>query len=282
MATIIAEADAELALLDAEEAALDGKVVSGGPASWDFDVPHFDMAAGDFSDLASCCSDVGSEVHSVLANGPEALPLADEEALALHHTELSLHSCPHPSPSPSPIPPPLLLTDDDVVSCHTSTCSRPRARSDSLYDSYKACKSTSGAEVIGVDRERVVREEGWTGGREKHSGATPVSSPSCCADARPSDAHLSGGVPKSVESHVTMLLKIVWGPRNMVFKIKASSPLKVLMDAFCARASVESSAVVFLYDRNGSQVQPTDSAYDLGFISGSKIMVIPNVPYTLN
>ena len=82
MATIIAEADAELALLVAEVAALDGKVVSGGPASWDFDVPHFDMAAGDVSDLASCCSDVGSEVHSVLANGPEALPLAAEEALA--------------------------------------------------------------------------------------------------------------------------------------------------------------------------------------------------------
>ena len=78
-----------------------------------------------------------------------------------------------------------------------------------------------------------------------------------------------------------MLLEILWGPRNMVFKIKASSPLKVLMDAFCARASVESSAVVFLDYRYGSQVQPTDSAYDLGFISGSKIVVIPNVPYTL-
>ena len=63
LATLYAELatlDAKPALLDAEEATLDAKVVSGGPASWDFDVPHFDLAAGDVSDLASSRSDDAS------------------------------------------------------------------------------------------------------------------------------------------------------------------------------------------------------------------------------
>ena len=271
---------------------------SAGAASWSFGAPVFDMTGDDDDDdRSSEGSDADEQIYFDEEQSLHLLARRDKVALLI----LSLERLQCDGPQVHDV-----LRDYRLE--HRLLCLQVEMLS------YGAKVVPELATSGGLSNDR--SDSTSSSGSEDHSVLAdgPEALP-LAADARPSAAHLSGGsadslaslesldavvskskefhteeiprtkqtkgVPKSVELHVTMLLEILWGPRNMVFKIKASSPLKVLMDAFCARASVESSAVVFLDYRYGSQVQPTDSAYDLGFISGSKIVVTPNVPYTL-
>jgi len=54
-----------------------------------------------------------------------------------------------------------------------------------------------------------------------------------------------------------------------VFKIKKSTPLKKLMNAFCSRQAVEINQMVFLYD--GQRVLPEETPAQLGMEDGDLI-----------
>ena len=68
-------------------------------------------------------------------------------------------------------------------------------------------------------------------------------SPGDKPDAPPATEHLN--------------IKVTDGNNEVFFKIKRSTQLKKLMDAFCERQGKQFSTVRFLFD--GQRVQPTDS-----------------------
>jgi small ubiquitin-related modifier len=52
-------------------------------------------------------------------------------------------------------------------------------------------------------------------------------------------------------------IKVTDNNNEVLFKIKRTTPLKKLMDAFCERQGKNPSSVRFLFD--GSRIQPTDN-----------------------
>ncbi|KAG7832210.1 hypothetical protein KL920_000545 [Ogataea angusta] len=61
------------------------------------------------------------------------------------------------------------------------------------------------------------------------------------------------------DTHIN--LKVSDGTSEVFFKIKRSTPLKRLMDAFCKRQGKDSSSLRFLFD--GHRVNPEDTPEDL-------------------
>lgn len=53
------------------------------------------------------------------------------------------------------------------------------------------------------------------------------------------------------------------------FKIKPTTPLKKLMDAFCSRMGASRSSVKFLYD--GARIQDTQTPNDLGMADNEQV-----------
>ncbi|KAI7881895.1 ubiquitin-like protein [Lichtheimia hyalospora FSU 10163] len=68
-------------------------------------------------------------------------------------------------------------------------------------------------------------------------------------------------------------IKVVGEDRNEVFfKIKQTTPLKKLMDAYCERQGKSADSVRFLYD--GERVQPSDTPQKLEMEDGDAIDVM--------
>jgi len=68
-------------------------------------------------------------------------------------------------------------------------------------------------------------------------------------------------------------LKVVGNDHNEVFfKIKRSTNLKKLMDAYCERQGKSTSSVRFLYD--GIRIQPTNTPNELDMEDGDSIDVM--------
>jgi len=59
---------------------------------------------------------------------------------------------------------------------------------------------------------------------------------------------------------------------EIVFKIKKTTPLKKLMNAYCNRQDVRFDALVFLYD--GNRIQPDDTPDALGMEDNDEIDVM--------
>lgn len=73
-----------------------------------------------------------------------------------------------------------------------------------------------------------------------------------------SDENTSPGAQKPEEPQSEHLnIKVTDNNNEVFFKIKRTTPLKKLMDAFCDRQGKSPTSVRFLFD--GSRVQPTDS-----------------------
>merc|ERR1711871_1169439 len=81
------------------------------------------------------------------------------------------------------------------------------------------------------------------------------------ADAKEEKAAVSTG------EHLN--IKVKQDENEIVFKIKNSTPLKKLMNAFCSRQAVEISQMVFLYD--GQRVLPEETPAQLGMEDGDLI-----------
>ncbi|CDS07241.1 hypothetical protein LRAMOSA01190 [Lichtheimia ramosa] len=76
--------------------------------------------------------------------------------------------------------------------------------------------------------------------------------------------------PASAE-HIN--IKVVSGDSNEVFfKIKQTTPLRKLMDAYCERQGKAADSVRFLYD--GHRVQATDTPQSLDMADGDTIDVM--------
>lgn len=74
-----------------------------------------------------------------------------------------------------------------------------------------------------------------------------------------SDENASPGASEKPEGQVSehLNIKVTDNNNEVFFKIKRTTALKKLMDAFCERQGKASNSVRFLFD--GSRVQPTDS-----------------------
>ena len=72
-------------------------------------------------------------------------------------------------------------------------------------------------------------------------------------DQSPSGAPADAPVPQSEHLNI----KVTDGNNEVFFKIKRSTKLEKLMNAFCERQGKQISTVRFLFD--GTRVQPTDS-----------------------
>ena len=70
-----------------------------------------------------------------------------------------------------------------------------------------------------------------------------------------SDNEASPPKPEDQPEHLN--IKVTDGNNEVFFKIKRTTQLKKLMDAFCARSGKAPASVRFLYD--GSRVMGTDS-----------------------
>jgi len=66
-------------------------------------------------------------------------------------------------------------------------------------------------------------------------------------------------------------IKVTDNNNEVFFKIKRTTALKKLMDAFCERQGKASNSVRFLFD--GSRVQPTDSPDTLDMQDGDTLEV---------
>ncbi|KAI9766096.1 MAG: hypothetical protein M1840_006803 [Geoglossum simile] len=66
-------------------------------------------------------------------------------------------------------------------------------------------------------------------------------------------------------------IKVTDNNNEVFFKIKRTTQLKKLMDAFCERQGKSPSSVRFLFD--GSRVQPTDSPETLEMADGDTLEV---------
>ncbi|OZJ04270.1 Ubiquitin-like protein pmt3/smt3 [Bifiguratus adelaidae] len=80
-------------------------------------------------------------------------------------------------------------------------------------------------------------------------------------------------VEKKEEGGQHINLKVVGSDHNEVFfKIKRTTQLKKLMDAYCERQGKATSSVRFLYD--GQRIQPTNTPNDLEMEDGDSIDVM--------
>ncbi|CAH6722954.1 ubiquitin-like protein Smt3p [[Candida] jaroonii] len=73
--------------------------------------------------------------------------------------------------------------------------------------------------------------------------------------------------PKEEETHIN--IKVSDGSAEIFFKIKKTTPLKRLMDAFCKRVGKPMANMRFLVD--GTRVQPENTAEDLDLEDGDMI-----------
>jgi hypothetical protein len=69
-------------------------------------------------------------------------------------------------------------------------------------------------------------------------------------------------------------IKVTDGSNEVFFKIKRSTPLKKLMDAFCDRQGKDPKSVRFLYD--GDRVQPGDNPDTVSFYNPLSIVFSPS------
>jgi len=79
----------------------------------------------------------------------------------------------------------------------------------------------------------------------------------------------AGGEAPQPTEHLN--IKVTDGNNEVFFKIKRSTQLKKLMDAFCARQGKEIKTVRFLFD--GARVQPDDSPETLDMADGDTLEV---------
>ncbi|KAH8778197.1 ubiquitin-like protein [Hyaloscypha variabilis] len=89
-----------------------------------------------------------------------------------------------------------------------------------------------------------------------------------------SDDNGSPGAPEKAEAggqseHLN--IKVTDNNNEVFFKIKRTTALKKLMDAFCERQGKAPTSVRFLFD--GSRVQPTDSPETLDMADGDTLEV---------
>ncbi|KAB8289614.1 hypothetical protein EYC80_010529 [Monilinia laxa] len=75
----------------------------------------------------------------------------------------------------------------------------------------------------------------------------------------------------NLQSSKPLLLNVTDNNNEVFFKIKRSTQLKKLMDAFCERQGKAPNSVRFLFD--GSRVQPTDSPDKLDMQDGDTLEV---------
>ncbi|QSZ30143.1 hypothetical protein DSL72_004663 [Monilinia vaccinii-corymbosi] len=85
----------------------------------------------------------------------------------------------------------------------------------------------------------------------------------------------NGGSPAGEKSEAPVSehlnIKVTDNNNEVFFKIKRSTQLKKLMDAFCERQGKAPNSVRFLFD--GSRVQPTDSPDKLDMQDGDTLEV---------
>jgi len=88
-----------------------------------------------------------------------------------------------------------------------------------------------------------------------------------------SDDNGSPGMNKPEDAPATehLNIKVTDNNNEVFFKIKRSTQLKKLMDAFCERQGKSPASVRFLFD--GSRVQPTDSPDTLDMQDGDCLEV---------
>ncbi|RKF53987.1 Ubiquitin-like protein SMT3 [Golovinomyces cichoracearum] len=91
----------------------------------------------------------------------------------------------------------------------------------------------------------------------------------------PSSDHNSPSVPEKSEAPAPptehLNIKVTDNNNEVFFKIKRTTPLKKLMDAFCERQGRSPSSVRFLFE--GSRVQNTDSPESLDMADGDTLEV---------
>ncbi|KAF8418054.1 ubiquitin-like protein-like protein SMT3 [Tirmania nivea] len=86
-----------------------------------------------------------------------------------------------------------------------------------------------------------------------------------------SDNEASPPPPKPEDQPEHLNIKVTDGNNEVFFKIKRTTQLKKLMDAFCERSGKMPSSVRFLYD--GSRVLGTDSPVNLEMQDGDTLEV---------
>lgn len=77
----------------------------------------------------------------------------------------------------------------------------------------------------------------------------------------------SKGEPKTEAEHIN--IKVTDSSTDVFFKIKKSTNLKKVMDAFCKRTGKNISALRFLYD--GERIGPEDTPQSLDISDGDVI-----------
>ena len=93
-----------------------------------------------------------------------------------------------------------------------------------------------------------------------------------------SDENGSPGAPEKPEGQVSehLNIKVTDNNNEVFFKIKRTTALKKLMDAFCERQGKAPTSVRFLFD--GSRVQATDSPDTVGNFSLSSLLSFMSPP----
>ncbi|KAI9722346.1 MAG: hypothetical protein M1812_001818 [Candelaria pacifica] len=81
----------------------------------------------------------------------------------------------------------------------------------------------------------------------------------------------AGGKPEDPPASEHLNIKVTDNNNEVFFKIKRTTALKKLMDAFCERQGKSPQSVRFLFD--GSRVQPTDSPDTLDMADGDTLEV---------
>jgi len=77
--------------------------------------------------------------------------------------------------------------------------------------------------------------------------------------------------PEDAPASEHLNIKVTDNNNEVFFKIKRTTALKKLMDAFCERQGKAANSVRFLFD--GSRVQPTDSPDTLDMQDGDTLEV---------
>ncbi|KAI9879402.1 MAG: hypothetical protein M1830_008621 [Pleopsidium flavum] len=85
------------------------------------------------------------------------------------------------------------------------------------------------------------------------------------------DASPGGGKPEEAPPSEHLNIKVTDNNNEVFFKIKRTTALKKLMDAFCDRQGKQPSSVRFLFD--GTRVNPTDSPDSLDMQDGDTLEV---------
>eukprot|EP01122_Echinamoeba_exundans_P014502 TRINITY_DN6585_c1_g1_i1.p1 TRINITY_DN6585_c1_g1~~TRINITY_DN6585_c1_g1_i1.p1 ORF type:complete len:119 (-),score=32.75 TRINITY_DN6585_c1_g1_i1:86-397(-) len=78
------------------------------------------------------------------------------------------------------------------------------------------------------------------------------------------DAGNDGG-DKPAGEHINLRV-VAQDGSEVLFKIKRSTPLRKLMDAYCQKQSIAPTSLRFLFD--GKRVQPDQSPQDIGMEDG--------------